>query len=180
MKENNWKTQLSAVSEKVNEHFGRLEAHELNWRPEPGVWSIAQNLEHLIITNESYFPIFNAIQNGTHKTPALGRIGFFVSFCGNMVLKAVEPELKKPMKTFPVWQPKNEVFDQGMVERFINHQTALISEVRKLQPFLHNKSVIASPANKNIVYTLETALDIIVSHEKRHLNQALEILENLS
>ncbi|PRX54876.1 DinB family protein [Flagellimonas meridianipacifica] len=178
MEENNWKTQLSTVSKKVNEHFGKLEERDLNWRPESGVWSIAQNLQHLIITNESYFPVFKAIQNGTHKTPALGKIGFFVSFCGKMILKAVEPERKKPMNTFPVWQPKKEVFDQGIVERFVNHQTALIAEVGKMNPFLNDKLVIASPANKNIVYTLEIALDIIVSHEKRHLNQALDLLNH--
>jgi hypothetical protein len=37
--------------------------------------------------------------------------------------------------------------------------------------------VISSPANKNIVYKLETAFDIIVSHEQRHLEQAKEILQ---
>ena len=36
--------------------------------------------------------------------------------------------------------------------------------------------VISSPANKNIVYKLETALDIITTHEKRHFEQARRIL----
>ncbi len=36
-----------------------------------------------------------------------------------------------------------------------------------------------SPANKNIIYTLETAFDIIVTHEQRHLAQAKEVLEML-
>lgn len=36
-------------------------------------------------------------------------------------------------------------------------------------------AIISSPANRNIVYTLETAFDIIVAHEQRHLEQAREI-----
>jgi hypothetical protein len=31
-----------------------------------------------------------------------------------------------------------------------------------------------SPANRNMVYTLERAFDIIVVHERRHFQQAME------
>jgi hypothetical protein len=43
---------------------------------------------------------------------------------------------------------------------------------------VENGTIISSPANKNIEYKLETAFDIIVAHEKRHLEQAREVLKN--
>ena len=46
-----------------------------------------------------------------------------------------------------------------------------------LEWHLANGVVISSPANKNIVYKLEVAFDIIVSHEQRHLEQAREVLQ---
>jgi hypothetical protein len=44
---------------------------------------------------------------------------------------------------------------------------------------LEKGTVISSPANKYIVYKLETAFDIIVAHEERHLEQAKEVLSVL-
>jgi hypothetical protein len=41
-------------------------------------------------------------------------------------------------------------------------------------------TIISSPANKIIVYKLEIAFDIIVAHEKRHLEQAREVLQILN
>jgi hypothetical protein len=48
-----------------------------------------------------------------------------------------------------------------------------------MHPYLNGKTVIASPASKMIVYTLDTAFDIIVTHERRHLEQAREVLRQL-
>ena len=45
------------------------------------------------------------------------------------------------------------------------------------ESFLHSGVIISSPANKNIVYKLEQAFEIIVTHEERHLNQAIAIQE---
>jgi hypothetical protein len=42
--------------------------------------------------------------------------------------------------------------------------------------FVERDVVISSPANRNIVYKLKTAFDIIMSHEQRHFEQAKEVL----
>jgi hypothetical protein len=49
-------------------------------------------------------------------------------------------------------------------------------KIEEAKELVAKGTVIASPANKNIVYKLETAFDIIVSHEQRHLEQAKEVL----
>jgi len=41
---------------------------------------------------------------------------------------------------------------------------------------LDKGTIISSPANKNIVYKLEMAFDIITTHEQRHFEQAKEVL----
>ena len=52
----------------------------------------------------------------------------------------------------------------------------MIGKIKLLTQQVDLKTVIASPANANIIYRLETALNIIVAHEQRHWNQIKEIL----
>ena len=53
----NWTSTLSDISRQYLSEFGSLTNEQLNWKPNSTVWSIAQNLDHLIVTNESYYPV---------------------------------------------------------------------------------------------------------------------------
>ena len=41
-------------------------------------------------------------------------------------------------------------------------------------------TIISSPANKNIGYKLETAFEIIVTHEQRHFEQSKEVYATMT
>lgn len=170
----NWNTELTGITQDFVKHFGELGVKELNEKPNIHVWSIAQNIDHLMVINRSYFPVIESIRKGTYTTPFVAKLGFVVSFMGKTVLKAVEPERKKKTKTFPIWRPSSSTISPDIVERFAVHQGELQNLISNAEDLVEKGTVISSPANKNIVYKLETAFDIIVSHEKRHLAQALE------
>jgi hypothetical protein len=59
------------------------------------------------------------------------------------------------------------------------HQAELKSLIENSTDLVNRGEVISSPANKMIVYKLETAFEIIVTHELRHLEQAKEMREML-
>ena len=67
--------------------------------------------------------------------------------------------------------------DENILDRFNSHQEKFKEEIRKSADLIDKQVVISSPANKWIVYKLETAFDIIILHEKRHLKQTQAILE---
>jgi hypothetical protein len=175
----NWITELDKISKDVELLFSNLTTLELNWQPNPQTWSISQNLEHLIVVNETYFPVLSALKNGTYKKPFLANFGFMVSFFGKTVLNAVQPDRKKKMKTFPIWEPRQSEVKSDILLRFKHHQEELRHIIKDADDLLKQGAIVSSPANKNIVYKLETAFDIIVTHEQRHLEQAKEILNLL-
>ena len=175
-----WTAQIDQNTQAFENAFGELTHDYLNWKANTETWSIAQNLDHLIIINSSYFPILEALHEGTHKTPLAGKLGFLVSFFGKTVLNAVQPERKKKIKTFPLWEPSNSAIQDTNLSEFKIHQEELKTAVLDALPFVERGAVIASPANKNLVYTLECAFDIIVTHEQRHLEQAKEVLQMMS
>lgn len=174
-----WSKELLRISQETTFRFGNLSNAELNWKPNAQSWSIGQNLEHLIIVNESYYPTFDSLQNGTYKAPLIGKLRFIVSFMGTTVLSAVQPGQKKKIKTFTIWEPANSEIQDDILLRFSEHQKQLQQKIENLKPFISKGAVISSPANKNIVYSLETAFDIIAAHEQRHLEQANAVLEEL-
>jgi hypothetical protein len=176
---NRWTTELDHITTLFSTQFGSLTQAELNWKPSPSTWSIAQNIDHLIVVNGTYFPVLAALKAGTYSLPFTAKAGFLVSFFGNTVLEAVRPDRRKRMKTFPVWEPSASTVEGNILRRFVDHQRELKQQIIAAGPFLQNRTVISSPANKYIVYTLETAFDIIVSHEMRHFEQAKEVMSHM-
>lgn len=175
-----WTSQLDKVTANFVADFNSLSAEQLNWKPNSQTWSIAQNIDHLIVVNETYYPVLASLKAGTYKIPFMGKIGFMVSFLGKAVLNAVKPDRKKKMKTFPIWEPTVSEIKGDILRRFENHQTELKRQIESSKELVDKGAIISSPANKNIVYKLETAFDIIVSHEQRHLEQAKEVLQLLT
>lgn len=167
-----WITHIDQTTDSFVNLFGSLTREDLNWKPNPETWSIAQNIDHLIVINQSYFPILADMRAGRFKPPFPARFGFVVSFLGKTILNAVEPTRTKKTKTFAIWEPSTSQIPGDIVQRFAKHQAQLKREIEASKTLLDAEAVICSPANKNIVYPLETAFDVIVTHEQRHLNQA--------
>lgn len=174
-----WISRIDEITTKFLDSFGDLSKEDLNWKPDVQTWSIAQNIDHLINLNRSYFPTFENLKKGRHDLPFIARFGFVVSFFGNMIKKSVEPDRKNKMKTFPIWEPSKSDLPKSILTDFQETQDKLKGYISDSADFIHQNMVISSPANKNIVYKLEMAYDIIVTHEERHYNQAREVLSLL-
>lgn len=172
---NRWNDKIDSITEAFANAFGMLSSEQLNRKPDSNTWSIAQNIDHIIVINESYYPIIQSVRNGSYKLPFIGRFGFLVNILGKMILNSVQPDRKRKMKTFSIWQPSQSEISSDILKKFQKHQEDLKKIISDCEDLLQAGTVISSPANKNIVYKLETAFDIIVSHEQRHFEQAKEI-----
>lgn len=45
----NWASQIDNITRQTQSEFGALTYEQLNWKPNSNIWSIAQNLDHLIV-----------------------------------------------------------------------------------------------------------------------------------
>jgi len=174
---NNWLEQIDQITRRFHETFGELTEEQLNQKPNKQTWSIAQNMEHLIIINESYFPLLEKLRKKTYKVSFIGQSGFITKLMGKLMLKSVNPDRKKKIKTFEIWKPTSEKIITDILREFEFHQGELKEQIMESATLLQKKTIIASPANKNIVYPLETAFELLITHEKRHYQQAKEVLK---
>lgn len=167
-----WLYGIDDVTASFQKEFGSLSREELNWKPNTSTWSLGQIVDHLIVINNTYYPIVRELEEGTYKLFWIGKVNFIVSFFGKFILQSVEPTRKRKMKTLAIWEPTVSHIEADILAKFVVEQNRLKEEIVACAPLLDRGVVISSPANRVIVYKLERAFDIIVSHERRHLQQA--------
>ena len=170
-----WKDSIDSITKSFNDEFQILDKKELNWKPNPNTWSVAQIIEHLIVTNKSYYPIFEQLKSNNYKLPVMAKLSFLADVFGNLILKTVSPEYKRKTKTFPVWQPETGNIDTNILSEFSNEQKRLKDEIDDCKELIQQNKILSSPANKNIFYRIDKTFDILIAHEKRHFNQAVQV-----
>lgn len=172
-----WQSQLADLSVTFTEAFGHLTPEQLNWKPNTKTWSVGQILEHIILVNASYFDIPKQIEAGTYKYPFLARFAFFPRMMGNMIHKSVLPETQRKQPTMRMWEPAQSQVEPNILERFRGHQAELIQFIGENHELVEKGMLVCSPANKLIVYPIGKAFEIMISHEERHLQQAMRVME---
>lgn len=171
---------ICEVTSEVRSSFGDLLAEQLNWKPSPDEWSIAQCLDHLVTTNEAYFINVEKTAGDDFQPNIWSRIPFWSGLVGYLIKRSVDPENRKKMKTFGVFEPSASEVSESIVEDFSECQEKLMSLVRMTDHLDRAKIKIASPVSEKVTLTLANAFEIIVIHERRHYYQALEVMENES
>lgn len=96
-------------------------------------------------------------------------------FFARVILNSVQPDRKRKMKTSPLWEPSASTIAGDILHTFEQHQETFKKLIADSSDLLDKGVVLSSPANKNIVYTLADAFEIMVTHEARHLEQAREV-----
>jgi hypothetical protein len=170
---------IDEITELFVQTFGNLRDAQLNFKPDSKTWSIAQNIEHLIVINATYRDIPGSVRNRTYKLPWIGKVNFFANLFGKLILQSVQPDRKRKIKTFPMWEPSYSEISNDILTRFKSAQNDLKKLIRDSDDLVAVGTVISSPASRKVVYKLETAFDIIIAHERRHFEQAKEVLHLL-
>lgn len=172
-----WQMEIATISWEFDNLLEDLSPSEINLKPRPNSWSIGENLSHLIRVNESYYPIFDQLLAGNYEPPLLGKVGFLANFFGNLLYRAMSSKGKT--KTFAIWEPVQSEIGVDIGKEFNRHQMDLSAYIQKLDPFIETGTIIHSPVNRLLVYPLDKAIDVIIAHEKRHLEQSKGILSSI-
>jgi hypothetical protein len=141
---------------------------------------VAQCLDHLIVSNTTYFPQFEEVASGKHKNTFYQNIGFISRFWGEQLLKDVGPVVNRNFKNPAIFTPSQSDIDSDIVNQFSKHQAQLTGIIKKLDGVDLNKTVINSPVTGLIVYNLTHVLGVITAHEQRHIQQARRVMDNPS
>jgi uncharacterized damage-inducible protein DinB len=175
MLEGHWKLEIDKVTEKFIVSFGSLTESKLNYKPDPNVWSIAQNIAHLILLNNSYFQNFDEIKKGNHVLPSIEAMDEFVTDSLQTLRPYTREDRPKTANTWDIWQPSRENFGLEILKDFTNHQSIFKMHIEALQAFFPHPTFIKYPGEAELTFRLEDCINFLIEHENRHWTQAHEV-----
>src|SRR4051812_44897491 len=138
-----WLNNIDDITASFKTSFGELTEEQLNLKPDSNTWSIAQNIEHLIVINKTYEPVIQRAHAKDYKLPWTSKINFIVNFFGKMILNSVQPNRKRKMKTFPMWEPAKSRITGDILKRFSDQQSVLKEMIKNSGNLLQSGTVIS-------------------------------------
>jgi hypothetical protein len=166
------------AKEKVNTTFSGISVEQLNWKPAPGSWSIAQCLQHLMISHIAYFPIFREIGEGNYHMNFWERNSPFSRTLGRAMKKRLQEQVGRKMKAPQMIRPTKSEFNIVLLDRYDENLDEYLDLILHCKDVDLDKTIITSPILPFVTYSLRDAFQFLLQHEHRHINQAIRVKEN--
>lgn len=161
-------------AERVSALFSSLTDEQLTWKPEPKKWSIAECIEHLLITDGLYLPgLTEAIERGP-RSGLLGNADYRPRLFQGWFIGASGEKGRMKVKTFPSFDParRGRGGEANAGARFLEQQEKLRALMRQADGLDLNNVRFTSPLSRLMRFTLGEAFTMLISHQKRHIAQA--------
>jgi hypothetical protein len=155
-----------------------LTEEQLNWRPAPGTWSIAQCLDHLAVTGSQFVNYYlAALEKGHRKWKVSEAVRYRPTLVGGWLIRQVDPETGRNLPAPKVFRPSQEPLITNSLEKFLKQQHTFLSFVQKSEGLDYNRTRLRSPVTPLMRYSLADAFVVTVLHGRRHLGQARRVRE---
>lgn len=147
--------------------------------PAAGSWSVAQCLEHLNLSSDGYFPVWQQViaNAGPRKTER--DAPYRIDFWGRLLSWILEPPPRIRSKTPVLFEPVNGKEIAGALEGFCERQQRVIGVLHRCRGRAIDEVRMASPVDPRIRYSIWSSFVIVATHQRRHLWQAEQAIERL-
>ena len=167
---------LTQVADDARATFGSLTLEQLNWKPAEKSWSVGQCFEHIIKTNEEFYPEFEKLASGSRKNSFFEEYSPLSGFFGRFLINAVTEDSKKARAPSAKVVPPSEI-SGDVISRFASHIDEINQKVESCAVADRKKTVVTSPFLGIFTYCLDDAYTVLVEHTRRHFRQAKRVTE---
>jgi uncharacterized damage-inducible protein DinB len=162
------------AKEKVSAEFSGITWQQLNWQPATTSWSIGQCLDHLIVSRSVYFMDFKKITERNFKMSFWEKHNPFTRLCGRLMKDRMQEQLKRKMKAPKKIQPASNA-SPGIIEQYHKNLDEFLNYISNCRNIDIDKTIITSPILSIVTYSLRDAFQFLITHEHRHINQAIRV-----
>ena len=140
---------------------------QLGWRPPDGGWSIAQVLEHLLITDGSYV---EALRRALPNAPQATSSNWMPSLVGGFLVRSLAPDNARRLPAPRRWWP-GPGSRANPVAEYIELREEVIALMADAQGKDLRRTKLSSPVSKYIRINLGDVFMALIVHTRRHLRQ---------
>lgn len=165
---------VNDIAAEAKATFGNLSPTQLNWKPAADRWSVAQCFDHLLTTNNGYFPVIESVLGGKKNT-FWERMPVLPKLAGKLLIKSLDPASTRKLKAPKKFEPAQSNISGSVISDFIDQQRRIVERMKATEHLDAEKIIVTSPIAAAITYSLMDAYRIIVVHEQRHFQQAQRV-----
>jgi len=169
-------TEMQKTADDARASFGTLTGEQLNWKPAEKSWSVGQCLEHIIKTNEQFYPEFKVLSAGMRRNSFWQNYSPFTSWNGRFLIRAVSEDSNKSKAPSKAIVPPSDI-EPDIVDRFTEHIAGVNEMLAACANADLKNTVVTSPFLSVFTYTLDDAYTVLVEHTKRHIRQAKRVMK---
>ncbi len=174
---------IDAVEQEFNDATARAQrlvdttpARLFTVRPHPSAWSAAECIAHLSISTELFLPVVREVLGGARER-SVTRAS--MDWIGSLLRWFLEPPIRKRLKTSARFVPKAVRAKAEAMNEFGKWQALLLEIVNASRGLDLRKLKVVSPFDKRVRYNIYSAYRIVAAHQRRHLWQAEQAVEEL-
>ncbi len=170
--------QLEEFEEEVLELTEALSDAQLLWRPSANGWSIAECLDHLNVTGFELLPRVDRAIADTQRQGHRREGPLKPRWRARIFAHMMEPPARLRAKAPEIFLPRWPEEPRKVVRELVDLQGELIKRLHEADGLDLSSAQIASPAARFIKLSLGEWLLVTVAHQRRHLWQARQLLED--
>jgi len=176
--------QVDVIVQEAEGLVDKTTAEQFNWSPGQGRWSMAQNLDHLNVTNGLMMATFSA---AVTKAKAEGRLGpgpFTYGFLSRWFYRNIQPPVRGRFSAPKKFQPHVAAGVVAEPEKVMEEFRASHERFKQLLISADGVDLagikVESPVMSLFKYELGMGFWILCGHDRRHLWQARNVRNHVS
>lgn len=163
-----------AVIDRIRDRVSGISPDTLTRRPPNGGWSVAEVLEHLIVSADSYLSRISTLLQATEEVVAGANAMWKPSLMGGLLAQSLRNPRKLPAPKLykPGPSPRPRVLDE-----FLQRQEDVGRLIAEAGAMDWRRVRMRSPVLPIITMNLGDALTVLVVHAERHAAQIERVIE---
>jgi hypothetical protein len=150
-----------------------------NTPPTAGSWSATECLHHLNISADAYFPIWQQIVANARPRKTVINAPYRTDFWGRLLSWILEPPPRIRSKTPIPLEPASCGTVESVLSGFLERQQRIVATLHRCRGRAIDQVRMASPVDPRIRYSIWSSFLIVSAHQRRHLWQAEQAVQNL-
>lgn len=171
--------EISSLKQEVQRSFSQLSHEQLNWKPNPKSWSIAECMAHLLKIFKIYRPQLQKYSSEAKK--AFGKSEaerFKKTMMGRIFLNFVDANSKRKIPAPKMIHAQASDLHEDIVEDYLEMLQIVLDLMENLDGYDLNKMKVKHPISSLIRLNLRDYFDIESNHNRRHFKQMMRVLEH--
>ncbi|MGH8593532.1 MAG: DinB family protein [Gammaproteobacteria bacterium] len=167
--------QFQAIKTDAQDLLRGLSDTQLNWHPSVREWSIAECVEHLVVTGRGALSRIDQVTIDPRSPGFFGQGPFRYRLLERWIVFLAEAPWRTKFKAPKGYVPSTARPYAEVASSFFAVQDEFIESLRKAQGIDLSKTKVPNPVTKWFTLSLGQYLVLHAAHERRHLRQVRQI-----